>query len=566
MHEPSVLPYARASTTRARWLARLDPLARRFRPLRVLVALVALGLGWRILRYALGFPFWGDEAFVAINFITRDFSGMVRPLEWGQIVPLGFMWAELAISRLAGLPEWSLRLLPTLASLAALRLFARFAWRVLPRRAAVLAVGILAASAYVVRHGAEVKPYETDLLISLALTMLAWSVWTHPSCRRRWAGLILAGGLAVWCSYPAAFVAGAIGLLLAARLVSPVRATSRTGANDGATPAGDRSATARFVVGTLLYGIVLLASFAAMYATYARPHALAAARLTEIETWTQAFPPLAEPWKLPLWLAAIHTGLMFAYPHGGTAPGSIATFALVVVGAVQLWRMRQRALLWLLLGPLPLTFVAAAMKAYPYGGSARVSLFMAPAICLLAGLGLWALLVRLLDGALRRHAFNAVAIALGVFMIAGMAADVRAPYQSRDTLVIRERVRELARLSRPGDVWIAFNATQPCDYAPWLGEWRGTGGQFVFDVMRLARVPVTWAPRPEDVAPAGGGRVWLFAYRGVRVEFPQEQFAEYLRGVAARFGEPAAVERTILKERDGRLEAIDVYRFEPAGE
>ena len=39
------------------------------------------------------------------------------------------------------------------------------------RRTTLIAVAILAASFYPVRHAAEVKPYATDLLVSLVLTI-----------------------------------------------------------------------------------------------------------------------------------------------------------------------------------------------------------------------------------------------------------------------------------------------------------------------------------------------------------------------------------------------------------
>ena len=45
---------------------------------------VGSGLVWRTVRYALAFPLWGDEAYVAINLITRDFAGLARPLEYSR--------------------------------------------------------------------------------------------------------------------------------------------------------------------------------------------------------------------------------------------------------------------------------------------------------------------------------------------------------------------------------------------------------------------------------------------------------------------------------------------------
>jgi hypothetical protein len=526
---------------------------------RLTLGLLVLGVLWRVTRWAWGFPIWGDEAFVGVNFITRDYAGMVRPLDYGQIVPLVFMWAELAISRLLGLSEWALRLIPTLASLAALLLFWRFSQRVLPSRAALLATAVFAAAYYVVRHGAELKPYSTDLLVSLGLTTLAWRVFERPGVAWRWVLLIFAAGSAVWCSYPAAFVIAAVGLLLTWLLVREK------------FPAG-------VLCGWACFGLVSGGSFLAMYLMYAKPHAEAAARLTEINMWAQAFPPLGHPLKLVVWLVAIHTGLMFAYPHGGVAPGSVVTFALVVVGAIRLGR-KNGPLTLLLLGPLPATLVAAAMKAYPYGGSVRTSLYLAPAFCLLGGLGLYEVLrwsrYTLLPARRRsrlvgwlvsrvpiRVALQLIAAALVILPIGGMIGDARAPYQSEGSYNSRRAVLNIVQQTHSADRWVIFNAAERVDYAPYLGDWRGVGGQFVFDVLRFHPVPCTFAPPPDSIAPNPGGRVWLMCYRGPKAPFPEEQWARYLERVADRLG-PAVPQQFVIKKKKEGLEALNVYRFDP---
>ena len=40
------------------------------------LAVVVLNLLWRTVRYALGFPLFGDEAFVANSFMVRDMIGL----------------------------------------------------------------------------------------------------------------------------------------------------------------------------------------------------------------------------------------------------------------------------------------------------------------------------------------------------------------------------------------------------------------------------------------------------------------------------------------------------------
>ena len=97
----------------------------------------------------------------------------MKPLDYQQVCPLLFLWAEKAISLVLGFNEWSLRLCPTIASIAALFLFRHVAGRLLKGVALVIAVAILAVGYTPIRHGGEIKPYATDFLLALALFALA---------------------------------------------------------------------------------------------------------------------------------------------------------------------------------------------------------------------------------------------------------------------------------------------------------------------------------------------------------------------------------------------------------
>jgi hypothetical protein len=54
---------------------------------RAIWAFVGLGVLLRVARYAIDYPLWWDEAFVAVNFIRRDYAALLRPLEYGQVCP-----------------------------------------------------------------------------------------------------------------------------------------------------------------------------------------------------------------------------------------------------------------------------------------------------------------------------------------------------------------------------------------------------------------------------------------------------------------------------------------------
>ena len=515
---------------------------------RLTLLLLAAGLAWRIIRYAIGFPIWGDEASVACNLITRDYLTMLQPpLEYYQWAPLGFMWIELTIVKLLGFSEWSLRLPAFASGLLALILFWRFAIAVLDRPRALLAVAILAASYYPVRHSCELKPYSGDLLISLVMTMLAWGISRKPGSAMLWTALIATAAIGVWVSFPAAFVAGGMGLFLA--YLALIR-RSRP-----------------LIAGLAIFAVLSCASFAVMVVKYAGPLA-AAVKPDYIDTsqWAEAFPPLGRPWLLPWWLLDIHAGNMMAYPFGGKNFGSIVTLVLVVIGCAWLWRRGRKDLLLLLLGPLIMTFLAACFKKYPYGTSARTMLFMAPAFCLLMAIGLFSTIKFLLPPKSHLPAVRIAAVALAVAIIVAIVIDLVQPYKRTSYLWTRQAVQTLAGQTSPGDLWVMGNSDKEGQFAPFI---RGKGNVTVrFYISTLAPVPLDWDATPEKLEKLGNvaGRVWLLHYVDPYEEDQdrQERFAALKAVLQRRFGPPKEqvflLEQRELKEKvKTRLEAYEFF-------
>ena len=525
--------------------------SRRNSPPRTIIlltlAMVILGLAWRIVRFTLHFPLWGDEAFIVANLYHRGFADMFKPLEHAQIAPLAFMWAELAVSRLLGFSVLALRTPAFLCGVFSMLLFWRFARRILDKRAALLAIAIFAASAYVVRHSAEVKPYAQDLAVSLLLLWIAWALYRRSDSVLRWIALILAAALAVWFSYPAVFVVGAATMLLAWGLW--------------------RKRSGRLLVWSCVYVLILAGSFLAMYLLFARAHEPSAVGMRLGNTWKGSFPPFTQPWRLPLWFLDIHTGNMMAYPVGGKNFGSTLTFLLVVLGIVTLWRNRQRTLLLLLLGPLPLMLIAAAMKKYPYGTSARVAQHLAPIFCLLAGVGLASALRFWLC---RRRPMKGIYIATAVMAaiaIGGMVCDIARPQKKFSDRLNRDALQTLGSWTGPQDKWVIFNALENLPYSPDLHGCGGSAARFRYYIRRFAPANIRWAPPAKDLSPLPAGRTWLIVYRDNKTSFRQDLLDSYLRTARQRLGqskEPYRFKLTSPKDPTrSQIEAIEVYEFPP---
>jgi hypothetical protein len=429
----------------------------------------------------LQFPIWGDEAFLCLNFLDRDYLGLTQPLRCVQVAPLLFLWGELAVYRQLGGAELALRLLPFLAGLGSLALFWRLARRTLPPLPRLLAVGIFAVSYYPVRHSCEVKPYSLDLLVSLALLLLALRWLGRPERLAPLVLLTLFIPAALAASYPAVFVAGAVSLVL--------------------LPTAWRQPGWRPRALYVAYNGLMLTGFAVPY-LMAGLGQFASTGGTQNGYWEEWFLPLQLP-DLCWWLVKAHTGNMLAYPIGGPNGLSALTTLLCLAGAWQLWRAGGRRLLVLLGVPFALGLAAAALHRYPYGGSARIAQHLAPAICLLAGAGAAALITRLAQTAAgQRRAALVVCAVLAAGGVAGIVHDLCKPYKTPGDAEVRRVVHEVLAQAGPEDQVVVLN-----------NPWEGVGATFEW-YLRQDPHRVAWGGRLDWDRLSQRGDLWALSFGG----------------------------------------------------
>jgi hypothetical protein len=515
--------------------------------------LVGIHLVWMGVRYGLGFPIWGDEAFVAVNFYDRSMIDLVQPLEYGQIAPLFWLWLEKLCFDLFGASPWSLRLPAFLAGIASTFLMLRFCLRALPQPSALLGFAIFAASYYPLRHAVELKPYSVDLLFALLMLNLALDIIKHAAEKLpqagRWTALMVVSLLGVWSSFPSLFISGSLIVYF--------------GCAGLFGKASDFRHRLNFILPSALWAVWLAISAIMMVRIFAGPHAESASWLTEMAMWTPTFPPLAEWWRIPEWLLQSHAGYMSAYPTGGRNYGSSATLLLIVIGIIAVVRSKRRGFLWLLLGPLLFTFVAAAMERYPYGGSVRVSIYMAPAFCLLAGHGLATLFARA-SAKVQGGVTVFVCLLLTGFAISGVVRDVQKPHKiiaDRKSLEFADWMEQTVAAD---DVVAGFCNTER-GYLPDFFHLGGSMARLRFHLTRDFDHPVLWGGSISALALARGGNMpghfWLVAYtddNDTGMPFPQQEFDILLQQLNAERG-PAEHFEFPFKN----AERIDVYRYAP---
>lgn len=351
---------------------------------------VALGVALRVRAFVAFRSLWMDEAMLAVNIVERPLAALAEPLEYNQGAPLGFLVLQKLAVVALGDHDWALRLVPLVASIVALALFARVAARSLAGAAPVV-VAAAAISVPLVDYSTEAKQYSLDVLVATAL--LGCAAALIEGRRGATARAVVAGAMAPWFSHPAAFFLPALGAIVAWRR--------------GAGEAGRRWIE--------IAGIAALWS-ASAFALYRASLATLASNAALLDYWRAYFMPLAAGSALP-WLGSALRGLFEQAAGLVPSTGAIALAGLGLVG----FAWRRPALLAATAGPVAVCLGASAAGLYPF--AQRLLLFAVPGVLILMGEGL-----RVLAAASTRlHARAAVALTT-ILAAALLAAPTQAAY------------------------------------------------------------------------------------------------------------------------------------------
>lgn len=358
--------------------------------LGTIVAVSTLGVLARGAQYLANRSLWHDEAFIALNLLDRGFAALFIPLDHHQVAPILWLILEKVVVGGFGESEMSLRLVSVVSGIFAVGLF--WVWT---RRVGSPAVGLLAMTLFsfsdrLIAHSAEVKPYSTDVFVTLLLLLTVPSRDDrNPSCRGLGLSFV-AGLLGIVLSYPSVFVF--VGVWCAHGMVawSTSRRVSRS----------DRGFWACFALG----GVLFVAAVAWLFKQpffHPRDPALT-------EYWAKGFRP-GEGWVA--FLDWSFGGLLGVCDYA-FEPFGFLVLPLALVGGWRWWNRNRKALLISVGIPIAGVFAAGFLELYPWRGS-RLTLFLAPGILLAAGEGGWTLLRAARDRRLYRAASILLLCGLG---------------------------------------------------------------------------------------------------------------------------------------------------------
>jgi hypothetical protein len=432
----------------------------------VLVAIVVVGCVLRLLRWLDNPALWLDEAFLALNTTERPLADLFGALAFLQSAPPGFIVLEKGSEVAFGDAERSLRLVPLLASMASLPLFAYVARRILSPPAGVLSLTLLAVGPAVLERAVEAKPYPVDLFVTTLL--LALYLWTTSGPDNRGAMRFVILGVAcltaVWLSFPAAFIVAGLTCALAVR----------------ALQTGSRRA---FALAGAIAGAAL-ASFAVVYAIASTSTSRVSAHLFDDGGHVGRLGTIRDAWN------------MFEYPGGFYYRTTALAALLVLAGLVALATRKNVELLTLLGLPFALALAAALLHLYPIGG--RFAFFLVPPLLLLVGRGTQALVEW-------SRKPRVIAVGVAVLILSAplaLAAHgvVRPP--ARDD--VKPALRHLVHEWQPGDTLFVYANTQyVLRYYGLCRNCSPRGTDLPWPIRVAPRSPSNdqWAPALQSVAP-----------------------------------------------------------------
>jgi 4-amino-4-deoxy-L-arabinose transferase-like glycosyltransferase len=327
------------------------------------VAIIVLGILLRIVVYLQNNSFIIDEANIARNIYERSFWGLTQPLDYEQYAPPLYLWITKLSTIIGGYSEYAYTFYPLLCGILSLCLLYKLLRHFTDHRSLWYPLLLVATGLIYVRYSVELKQYISDLVICLALILLALRVHVLSAAPARFALLwMVAGTVAVWLSMPSVFI-----LATAILYYTVVAIRARSYGKIGLL--------------ALIAG-VWLAQFAFYYYTILQPQA-------ESE-YLQRFHKDYFLYLLPSNIEQLRFNWNLAlYPlenAGGHQALAVIFHSLCIVVAI-VYFIRKRAVNGILLViPLVLLYVAAALHKFTL--IPRVTLFALPLILVLMGIGL----------------------------------------------------------------------------------------------------------------------------------------------------------------------------------
>lgn len=407
----------------------------------VAAAVIGLGCILRLWQFATVPSLWVDELAVVRNIVHLPPARLLlSPLEWGQMVPTGFLAVGAMLSAAVPAEDWVFRVVPFVSSFATLPVIYVLSRRMLGPWPALLVTGMVALSPPLIGLGTVAKQYASDVFVSAVLMYGASKVLSGDVREPRalaWMGTL--GGVLLFFSFPGILVAFVLTVGVSASWVLERRTRWMTRILGLGVPLGVSAGIAT---------VIALRTRSPETATFLSSY------------WAAGFPESVSAFPAWLWtqLAVVfEVGFITPYPQSGLA--RLSPHLLLAVSSLGLATLivRERRMAIVTLAPLVAAVLAAVASVYPLAH--RTSVFLVPTLALSAVAGSMVL------GRVVKSVFRPAALVVGAFpLLVVSAALLRAPppYLIEHT---RPLIQSVAEEWEPEDVLYSYYAAnQAVDY------------------------------------------------------------------------------------------------------
>lgn len=172
----------------------------------IISLILMFGIGIRLFHYFYNRSLWLDELYLCSSFPHMSFADIfTQTLDYGQKAPVGFLFLVKCAINLLGFNELALRVIPLLAGIAALLLYAKLCKSFLHTQSQIVAIAICAFAPAIVYHSVEIKQYATEFLATVIALYLFTRYYNNP----KWKDNILwglLGAVLIWFSFSVIFV------------------------------------------------------------------------------------------------------------------------------------------------------------------------------------------------------------------------------------------------------------------------------------------------------------------------------------------------------------------------
>jgi hypothetical protein len=398
-----------------------------------IACLVIAGLVLRFRQYLAARSLWFDEAMLAVNIVNRGFGEFTSRLFYDQVAPLGFLFSEKIVFSFLGAGDLKLRLLPFIAGLVSLPLFAMLAKNHLSKWGTAGAVLIFSISWPMTYYSNELKQYSLDVLFVIIVLLIYDLYLQKRDDSKRLIALALAGMIGLWFSQPLIFILASVGLYELMRLL--------------------RARQIRQVRRVMLVGLFWIINFLFLY--YLSYH-IHAGNLEIKEQWAPYFMPMP-PWTDLAWFKGAFQYILLN--AAGLPPALWISAVLSGLGILHLSLRRDSALVAIPLFSVAITLIASGLTFYPI--YTRFMVFLAPMVILVFVAGFeWIL------GLLSRFAPKGLSLVLvSIFLLVVTQPIFRTALNYYQKPYTREHIKPvlgyLQSHIQPGDIVYVYYGAEP---------------------------------------------------------------------------------------------------------